>query len=79
MNTYETEFFATCPVNQIRISYKLKIKTTKLIKVEEIITSIESITSGFHEEIADKLFAVFEGTQTLVANHHGVKITTIRP
>lgn len=79
MNIYETEFFATCPVNQIRICYSVSIKTIKVIRVEEIIIAVESIKSGFHEDIADKLFAVFEGEQIIVADHHGVKITTIRP
>lgn len=78
-NIYETEFFASCPTNQIRVCYKLKIETHEIIKVEEIIAAVESIRVGFHEDIANKLFAVFEGRQTLVANHHSIIITTIRP
>lgn len=78
MNTYETEFFCRCPENGIRIKYLLTIQTERKIMVEAIIKAIESFAEGFHEDIADKLHEEFGGLQTLVADHHGVQITTHR-
>lgn len=79
MNTYKTTFFAICPVNGIRISYSLAIRTGLVIEAEKIITEVESIKYGLHEDIADRLLSALGGTQTLVADHHGVTIETIRP
>lgn len=78
MNTYETEFFCRCPVNGIRIKYLLTIQSDQKIMVEAIIKSVDSFADDFHEEIADKLHKEFGGLQTLVAEHHGVRITTHR-
>jgi hypothetical protein len=78
MNCYRTEFFAICSNNGIRIRYSLVIKTDSVIEVEAIIKEIDSITIGFHEELADHLFDVFGGVQTMIANHHSVEIETIR-
>jgi hypothetical protein len=78
MNIYETEFFCRCPQNGIRIKYHLTIQHPEKIMVESIIKSIESFADGFHEDIADKVHKEFGGLQTLVADHHGVRITTHR-
>lgn len=77
-NAYTTEFFAACPNNGIRIKYRLRIETREVIPVEQIIAKVDTITEGFHEEVADELLAAFGGVQTLVADHHGVTIETIR-
>lgn len=77
-NAYTTEFFANCPNNGIRIKYRLRIETREVIPVEQIIAKVDTITEGFHEEVADELLAAFGGVQTLVADHHGVTIETIR-
>lgn len=78
MNTYTTEFFATCPNNGIRIKYHLRIESQVVIAIEQIIAAIEIIEEGFHEEIADDLLVRFGGVQTLAADHHGVTIETTR-
>jgi len=78
MNIYESEFFCICPNNNIRVKYQLEIKTNKTIPVEEIIHEVQNIHRGFHEKIADQLFCRFGGEQKLSADHHSVKITTIR-
>lgn len=78
MNAYTTEFFSNCPNNGLRIKYRLRIETREVIPVEQIIAKVESITEGFHEEVADELVAAFGGAQTLVADHHGVTIETMR-
>lgn len=78
MNAYTTEFFANCPNNGIRIKYRLRIETRYVIPVEQITAKVESISEGFHEEVADELLRTFGGVQTLTADHHGVTIETIR-
>ena len=78
MNTYSTTFFGRCPANGIRISYTLQIATNITVAVEEILNEVENLDDKFHEQIADILFAKFGGTQTLIANHHGVTIETLR-
>lgn len=78
MNIYSTEFFSNCPVNGIRVKYQLEIKSEVAIPVEQILAAVDSVESKFHEEIADDLVARFGGEQTLVAEHHGVKILTVR-
>lgn len=79
MNIYETSFYCKCPINKIRILYELKIETKEIISVEELLKHIEHwYQDGFHELIADHLAESFNGIQTLKADHHSVKITTIR-
>lgn len=77
MNIYRTEFFAKCPANDIRITYALEIQTHRVIPVESILSEVEGIAKGFHEDIADRLMKL-GGRQTLAADHHGVTITTLR-
>lgn len=78
MNAYTTEFFTNCPNNGLRIKYRLRIETREIIPVEQITAKVESISEGFHEEVADELLRAFGGVQTLVADHHGVTIETTR-
>ena len=79
MNIYETSFFCLCPINNIRVCYRLKITTEDIIAVEELLAHIDRwYESGFHESIADHLHETFGGDQTLVADHHSVTITTRR-
>lgn len=79
MNIYTTKFFARCPVNRARIEYELKIQTGNVIQVEDIIDFVETLSEGYHEDVADKLLTRFGGSQVLKAHHHGVDIETIRP
>lgn len=78
MNIYNTQFFCNCPNNGVRILYSLRIETKDVIRVESIISTVECIDDGFHEEIADRLIHQFGGRQTLTAEHHGVRIETTR-
>ncbi len=79
MNRYHTHFHAKCPANGIRITYILTIDAEMTIPVENIVAEVERIDQGFHEDIADALFAKLGGAQTLTANHHSVVIETKRP
>jgi hypothetical protein len=57
----------------------LQIKTEEIIGVEILLEHIDHwYKEGFHELIADHIAETFGGTQTLTAEHHSVKITTIR-
>lgn len=78
MNAYSTEFFANCPNNGVRIKYRFRVETPETLSVESIVSAVEAIDEGFHEEIADELLERFGGVQTLVADHHGVTIETTR-
>lgn len=78
MNAYSTTFFAVCPNNQVRIEYRIRIETYETLSVESILTAVEEIEEGYHEEIADQLFERFGGVQKLIADHHGVTIETVR-
>jgi hypothetical protein len=79
LNAYTTEFFANCPNNGFRIKYRLRIESSEVIPVEQIIAKVEAISDCYHEEVADEMLAAFGGAQTLVAEHHGVTIETTRP
>lgn len=79
MNIYTRQFVATCPNNGAAIIYTLRIETDdRLIPVEHIITATSMISKGFHEHIAEELFARFGGRQVITAHHHGVDIETRR-
>jgi hypothetical protein len=78
MNTYTQRFQATCPVNGIMVAYVLTIATPRTIMVEAIQAAVGTLTTGYHEAFADKLWQQFGGTQTLTANHHGTDIETVR-
>lgn len=78
MNNYKIEFFSKCPVNNIRIHYKLTVKTKNIIMVEQLVDFVSHLDNCLHEDIADKLFNNFGGNQTLEANHHSVFLWTER-
>lgn len=78
MNIYTTKFVLTCIVNQKPVEHFLTISTQEVIVVEDLISFIKSLEPAFHEIIADKLAEKFGGKQTLIANHHGVTISTER-
>lgn len=79
MNIYTQYFTAECASNKRNVSYKLVIESHVTIMVEQIQSEVAKLTSGYHEEFADALFARFGGRQTLMAHHHGTDITTVRP
>jgi hypothetical protein len=79
MNIYQTEFFAKCPSNNVRVHYRLRIETEEIISVEDLMSRIETVyAEGFHELMADDMHETFGGRQVLKAYHHGVEIETLR-
>ena len=79
VNTYAVRFIASCPNNDVPVVYALSITTDgRVISVEQIVEETQRIHRGYHEDIADQLLERLGGRQTLVAQHHGVEIQTIR-
>jgi hypothetical protein len=78
VNTYKADFHARCPVNGARIHYRWTLNTFAVVPVESINDTLDARREGLHEDIADALFFCFGGTQTLIAEHHGVTIETLR-
>lgn len=78
VNIYRHMFFAVCPDNDEIISYRLTIKTGKMINVSEIDSRTDSYDRGYHEQLADDLHKAFGGLQVLKARHHGTDIETVR-
>lgn len=78
MNIYTQHFRATCPNNGRTVDYVLTIESARTIMVEDIQAAVNAV-EGYHEDMADKLFARFGGRQRLVAHHHGTDVETVRP
>lgn len=78
MNIYTQRFRAKCPETERSVDYVLTVESSRMIMVEELQTTVEE-ASGYHEQIADRLFKLFGGRQRLVAHHHGTDVETIRP
>ena len=78
MNTYETTFTVKCPNDDDSIEYNLVIESENTILVEDITSATRIAVPAFHESIADGVFALLGGKQTITAVHQGVRITTVR-
>lgn len=79
MNRYRTAFVAICPANGIAVTYRLRLETPDMVRVEAIQAAIAAVGGrGFHEDIADALHKALGGRQILKAHHHGVDIRTSR-
>jgi hypothetical protein len=78
MNNYEIKFTVKCPMDDDCVEYTLNLQTDKMVLVEDLVRATDIKPSGFHESIADGLFALFGGYQTITAVHQGVKIITTR-
>jgi hypothetical protein len=78
VNTYKIKFNAICPMNEDVIEYFLIIKTSNMIKAEEIKEFTDRLSRGFHEKFADMLHGKFGGYHFMTAIHGGVTIETER-
>lgn len=77
MNVYVHKFRVKCPVNSKQIKYTIIVYSDVMIHAEDLMAAC-NIKTGFHEPLADVLYARFGGRQHLQAMHHGVRITTLR-
>lgn len=78
VNEYRVDFQVACPNNKVPIRYRLRIRTSEAVMVERITEALASTKEAYHEDIADMMFRMFKGQQTLRAYHHGVWIKTKR-
>ncbi len=78
MNIYRFNFEVDCPNNDQRIAYQVEIQSARTIMVENIAGYFLSLTSAFHEDIADNAYQRFGGQQIIKAHHHGVGVETRR-
>lgn len=78
MNIYRHTFVAECPADGEQIVYSLEIRSPTMIRVEHIRTATALIKRGYHEQIADGLFAQLGGRQQISATHQGVEVETLR-
>ena len=78
MNTYTSKFIVKCPMDDDSIEYTLVLESESMIMVEDINRATDIKTGAFHESIADGLFALLGGRQTITAVHQGVEVKTVR-
>jgi hypothetical protein len=79
VNIYETSFCVACPNGgDGEVKYNLVIESKETIWVEDINAATDIKVPAFHESLADGIFALLGGKQTITARHQGVSITTHR-
>jgi hypothetical protein len=83
INTYRQTFTAPCCNNGLVVIYDLEIEVgaDRFIMVEDIqaaCVEAAKLPKPYHENIADYLFGLFGGRQTIRAHHHGTDIETRR-
>lgn len=80
MNIYTQPFRAKCPTNGRSVDYVLTItvESACMILVEDIQQAVREV-KGYQEKIADRLYELFGGIQTLVGHHHGTTARSTRP
>lgn len=75
MNTYRTQFTATCPADGQRIVYSLEMETNETVMVEAINDALDEITEDYQESIAQRLHESFpQCAIRLQGVHQGVEI-----
>ena len=78
LNIYTVPFVSVCPRNAVPVFYILRLETEAVHLVEDLLKETANLPSALHETLAEILFGAFGGKQTIVAEHHGVKIETVR-
>lgn len=77
MNTYRTQFAATCPSDGQRIIYSLEMRTVETVMVEKINDALDDIKEDYQESIATRLAESFPRCSiSLRAVHQGVEIVS---
>lgn len=79
MNIYTTSHRAACPNGNLMDAYKITIRTSGKILVEDIQRALAETPKQTHQEdLATLLRAKLGAEVTVKGWHHGVKITSIR-
>lgn len=76
-NEYEHEFKVLCPRNGDLISYRLFISAEHQIRYDDI-RKYCAVPMALQEDLADELFEVLGGTQTLTGKHGEMWVRTKR-
>lgn len=78
MNTYRTQFAATCPSDGQQIIYSLEMRTAETVMVEQINDALDEIREDYQESIANRLFEMFPRCEIrLKAVHQGVDVESV--
>jgi hypothetical protein len=73
---HELTFARRCPVDDAQDLYELRVETTRVVKVEDVLAAVEALPEqAFQEEITLKLAAQLGCRVTTVGFHSGVKTT----
>lgn len=78
MNIYRHQFALYCPANDEQIIYALEIRSDAMIMAEDIVKEVHRNREEYHEALANRLYEIFGGSQTIRATHHGIDIETNR-
>lgn len=74
--THELTFARRCPVNDALDRYELRVETTRLVKVEDILAAVDALPEkAFQEDITTTLAAKLGCQVTTIGYHSGVKTT----
>jgi hypothetical protein len=74
--THECKFARRCPVNNGFDIYDLRVETSGLLKVEDILAAIDALPEQiFQEEITERLAQALAAKVTTTGYHSGVKTT----
>jgi len=77
VNTYRTQFAATCPSDGQRIIYSLEMRTAETVMVEQINDALDEIREDYQENIATRLAESFpQCAISLQGVHQGVEIVS---
>lgn len=73
---HELKFSRRCPVDDAKDNYELRVETTELLKVEDILAAIAALPDkAFQEEITTTLAGKLDCRVTTIGFHKGVKTT----
>lgn len=75
---HEATFVRRCPVDDAQDRYELRVETTHLVKIEDILAAIEALPEqAFQEEITQNLAAKLGCRVTTIGIHSGIRTTCI--
>lgn len=73
---HETTFARRCPVDDAQDLYELRVETTRVVKVEDILAAVAALPeTAFQEAITVQLAAKLGCAVTTIGYHSGVKTT----
>ena len=76
---YQLTVVAKCPIDNARDSYQVTIRTSRIVKVEDILAAAKELaeTPLFQEELTSKLASKLAVEVETVGWHSGVRATCL--